>query len=98
MHYLKEDLASWKVTVVCTTHVMNNLMLFDQVVVIAGQTVVYSGPPQRLLVHFKVVGYAELYEKLETWPSRTVEGKVAPVSGPHVGVTNGVLDPKHLVP
>lgn len=58
-------LANWGTTVVCATHVMENLRLLDRVVVVAQQTVLFCGRPDELLPHFQVSSYAELYEQLE---------------------------------
>jgi hypothetical protein len=69
---LLKDLAAGRTSVVCSTHVMENLGRFDQVVVIAQETVVYRGSPQTLLQHFKAPSYAALYERLESLaPGRT---------------------------
>jgi ABC-type multidrug transport system ATPase subunit len=62
---LLKGLAERGVTVVCATHVMENLGLFDQVVVLAQRTVVHAGPPGQLLARFQAASHAELYEKLE---------------------------------
>ena len=55
-------------TVVCTTHLMDNLRLLDEVVVlgvVAGVgRLAYSGPPDGLLPHFECRGFADLYELL----------------------------------
>jgi ABC transport system ATP-binding/permease protein len=67
MKFLQE-LARSGTTVICTTHVMESVDLFDAVVVVAGGGVVGSGPPPGLLKHFQVADYAELYDKLESWP------------------------------
>ena len=77
-----ENLAGRGTTVVCSTHVMENLGLFGQVVVVAGGTVRYSGPPQFLLSHFGVKDFPALYERLEDLPAAPV---AAPVGGSHVG-------------
>lgn len=65
MRLLKE-LAGSGITVVCSTHVMDNLCLFDQVLVVANETLEYAGPPRDMLSRFEVQGYAELYESLES--------------------------------
>ncbi len=63
-----QDLARRGTTVICTTHVLESLHLFDAVMVVAGGRVLGSGSPQNLLSHFQVRTYAELYEKLENLP------------------------------
>ena len=56
-------------TVVCTTHLMDNLALLDMVLVLGLQEgtgrLAYAGPPESLLPHFACRGYADLYERLE---------------------------------
>ncbi len=62
-------LAGGGTTVICSTHVLENLALFDQVVVVAGSTVAFRGPPSLLLPHFHVKDYPALYEALEKVPA-----------------------------
>lgn len=62
-------LANRGTTVICTTHLMDNVRLFDLVIVFgkrddSGQ-VAYVGPPDRLLEQFRCKTFADLYEKLE---------------------------------
>lgn len=62
-------LANRGTTVICTTHLMENVRLFDLVIVFGkrddcGQ-VAYVGPPDRLLEQFHCKTFADLYEKLE---------------------------------
>jgi ABC-type multidrug transport system ATPase subunit len=56
-------------TVVCTTHLMDNLRLFDQVIVLGVAEgvghVAYQGSPGELLDHFQCRNFADLYERLE---------------------------------
>lgn len=62
-------LANKGTTVVCTTHMMDNLRLFDSVIVFGkrdecGQ-IAYVGSPLSLLPHFECKNFADLYERLE---------------------------------
>jgi ABC-type multidrug transport system ATPase subunit len=94
---LLRDLARRGVTVVCATHVMDNLGLFDQVVVVAGRTVLYSGSPEQVRAHFGVQSYPELYERLEKSPV-SVRGSEASTPS-HSGTTvSKVLAGIELVP
>ncbi|MCL4205663.1 MAG: ATP-binding cassette domain-containing protein [Pirellulaceae bacterium] len=56
-------------TVVCTTHLMANLDLFDQVIVLGlvddVARTAYTGPPGELLERFHCRGYADLYQRLQ---------------------------------
>ncbi|MGQ9761034.1 MAG: ATP-binding cassette domain-containing protein [Thermogutta sp.] len=66
-------------TVVCATHLMENVRLFDLVAVVAVKeqrgVLAYVGPPQNLLEHFGCRHFADLYEQLESgdWRSGTVD-------------------------
>jgi ABC-type multidrug transport system ATPase subunit len=96
MQALKE-LAGQGTTVVCATHVLQNVGLFDQVIVVAAATVVYSGPPEHLLRRFGVPGYPELYERLEGLaPGMNPETKSAPADQEATGVAR-ILDGIQLV-
>ncbi|HYT88666.1 MAG TPA: heme ABC exporter ATP-binding protein CcmA [Gemmataceae bacterium] len=64
MQFLR-DLARRGTTILCTTHVLESLNLFDAVMVVAGGRLLGSGSPQNLLSHFQSQTYAELYEKLD---------------------------------
>ncbi len=66
MEMLKQ-LASKGTTIICSTHIMENLHLFDQLIVVANKTVVYSDHPSGMLKHFKINNYAELYTHLESY-------------------------------
>ena len=64
MHFLKEQTGRG-LTIVCATHVLSNIELFDHLVVIAGGTVAFAGPPARLGPHFGSDDHADLYDLLE---------------------------------
>jgi heme ABC exporter ATP-binding subunit CcmA len=68
MEFLREQ-AHRGMTIVCTTHVLESLHLFDAVMVVAGGQLLGSGKPQNLLAHFQCKTYAQLYEKLENPPA-----------------------------
>lgn len=67
MQYLQR-LARQGRTVLCATHVMENLSLFDKVLVLTGGEEngksVYFGAPAGLLEHFGVASYPDMYIKL----------------------------------
>lgn len=90
-----ESLARRGSTVVCSTHLMEHVRLFDLAVVVAVQrhcgVLAYVGPPQNLLGHFGCRHFADLYDRLETevWrsditdkPARPVRSEGAPRSMP----------------
>jgi len=57
-------------TVVCSTHLMENIRLFDWIVVLGRKggvgRLAYQGPPEQLLDALKCQHFSDLYEKLET--------------------------------
>jgi len=71
-------IASQGTTVVCTTHQMDNIGLFDLLVVIGVKEgvgkVAYVGEPDGLLRHFGCRGFADAFESLR-------DGKFTPISG-----------------
>ena len=59
------DLANIGCTVICTTHVMENVYLFDQILVLTGGRLVYSGAPTDARSHFDIDRFASLYDRLD---------------------------------
>ncbi|MGZ5434732.1 MAG: FHA domain-containing protein [Pyrinomonadaceae bacterium] len=52
-------------TVVLTTHAMENVKLFDKIVVLMRGKLVFYGAPQDALTHVKAESFKDLYDKLE---------------------------------
>ena len=52
-------------TVILTTHAMENVKLFDKVVVLMRGRLVFYGPPQDVLKHLGASSFKELFDKLE---------------------------------
>ncbi len=52
-------------TVVLTTHAMENVSLFDKIVVLMSGRLVFFGPPADALKHLGAANYKELFDKLE---------------------------------
>ena len=52
-------------TVVLTTHAMENVKLFDKIVVLMRGKLVFYGAPQEALAHVKAASFKDLYDKLE---------------------------------
>ena len=52
-------------TVVMSTHAMENVSMFDKIVILMRGRVVYYGQPDGALTHFKAPNFKELYELLE---------------------------------
>ena len=52
-------------TVVLTTHAMENVRLFDKIVVLMRGKLVFYGTPKEALVYFKVDSFKDLYDALE---------------------------------
>ncbi len=60
-------------TVILTTHAMENVRLFDKIVVLMRGKLVFYGAPQNALAHLGASSFKDLYEKLEA----PIENKVA---------------------
>jgi ABC-type multidrug transport system ATPase subunit/pSer/pThr/pTyr-binding forkhead associated (FHA) protein len=52
-------------TVILTTHAMENVRLFDKIVVLMRGKLVFYGTPQEALAHVKAESFKDLYDKLE---------------------------------
>jgi len=52
-------------TVILTTHAMENVKLFDKIVVLMRGKLVFYGAPQEALAHVKADSFKDLYDKLE---------------------------------
>ena len=52
-------------TVILTTHAMENVKLFDKIVVLMRGKLVFYGSPQEALAHVKAESFKDLYDKLE---------------------------------
>jgi len=75
------ELSRSGITVICATHVMENLEKFDQVIILANSSVDYNGSPRELLAKYRVSSFAELYQKLEEqspWSNALVSAATEP--------------------
>ena len=52
-------------TVILTTHAMENVKLFDKIVVLMRGKLAFYGKPDEALTHLKAASFKELYDKLE---------------------------------
>src|SRR2546425_11302170 len=52
-------------TVILTTHAMENVKLFDKIVVLMRGRLVFYGAPQEAMAHVKAESFKDLYDKLE---------------------------------
>jgi ABC-type multidrug transport system ATPase subunit/predicted component of type VI protein secretion system len=52
-------------TVILTTHAMENVKLFDKIVVLMRGKLVWYGPPMEALKHFSADSFKDLYDKIE---------------------------------
>jgi ABC-type multidrug transport system ATPase subunit/pSer/pThr/pTyr-binding forkhead associated (FHA) protein len=69
MMELLRHLADGGCTVVCTTHVMENVFLADRLFIIAGGKLVFTGGAQEAREHFGVQKLAMLYDRLDERPA-----------------------------
>lgn len=66
---LLRELADRACTVVCTTHVMENVYLMDQLAVLMSGVAVFHGAPQEAREFFGVSRLSGLYDRLEEKPA-----------------------------
>ncbi len=52
-------------TIILTTHAMENVKLFDKIVVLMGGKLVFYGKPDEALTHLRAANFKELYDRLE---------------------------------
>lgn len=62
-------------TVIMTTHAMENVRLFDKIVLLMRGKLVFYGPPADALTQFQAKSFKELYDKLEEPIGRQVAEK-----------------------
>jgi len=62
---LLRDLADTGCTIVCTTHVMENAFLIDQLVILVGGCLAFQGSPAEVKDYFGVKKLTDLYERLD---------------------------------
>ncbi|MDB6150653.1 MAG: ABC-type multidrug transport system, ATPase component [Chthoniobacter sp.] len=77
MEMLRE-LANVGCTVVCTTHVMENVYLFDQLIILTGGRLAFSGSPDEARAHFAIEKFAALYDRIEERPPEEWEQAYTP--------------------
>src|SRR4029077_5197407 len=65
-------------TVVLTTHAMENVKLFDKIVVMMRGKLVFYGAPQEALAHVGAESFKDLYDKLES-PIAERSAQLAPL-------------------
>jgi ABC transport system ATP-binding/permease protein len=63
---LLRRLADTGCTVICTTHVMENVYLMDQIAIVSDGRVVFQGPPDEARVKFGVTRLSLLYDALQS--------------------------------
>jgi ABC-type multidrug transport system ATPase subunit/pSer/pThr/pTyr-binding forkhead associated (FHA) protein len=68
---LLRDLADTGCTIVCTTHVMENAYLMDQLVVLVGGCLAFQGSPQEARDYFDAAKLSALYDRLDEKPPKT---------------------------
>ena len=69
-------------TVVMTTHAMENVGLFDKIVLLLRGKLVFYGTPEDALKHFGVASFTELYHRLERSEDPGLEN--SPAQGQHI--------------
>jgi ABC transport system ATP-binding/permease protein len=69
---LLRRLADTGCTVICTTHVMENVYLMDQIAIISDGRVVFQGPPDEARAKFGVARLSLLYDALQSIDSKNL--------------------------
>ncbi len=69
MMSLLRELADGGCTVICTTHVMENVYLTDRIFVIASGRLVFAGNSTQAREHFGIQKLTQLYDRLEERPA-----------------------------
>jgi len=91
---LLRDLADTGCTIVCTTHVMENAYLMDQLIVLCGGCLTFQGSSQAAREYFGVQKLTGLYDRLADRPAKEWQkafvdrpapaDEAPPLSGPNV--------------
>jgi ABC-type multidrug transport system ATPase subunit len=77
---LLRDLADTGCTIVCTTHVMENAFLIDQLVILVGGCLAFQGAPSEVKEYFGVKKLTDLYERLDERTPKEWQTAFAPIS------------------
>jgi ABC-type multidrug transport system ATPase subunit len=89
------DLANLGCTVICTTHVMENVHAFDSLVILSAGRLIFKGSPAEARSHFEISRFSTLYERIE---SRPVEEWCDLFRSENVGYSNEVTSPLGQTP
>jgi ABC-type multidrug transport system ATPase subunit/pSer/pThr/pTyr-binding forkhead associated (FHA) protein len=79
---LLRRLADTGCTVVCTTHVMENVYLMDQIAIIASGRVVFEGAPEEARARFGEARLSSLYDALQAIDTKTLPAFQPPAPDP----------------
>jgi ABC-type multidrug transport system ATPase subunit/predicted component of type VI protein secretion system len=71
--FLFRQIADSGHTVILTTHAMENVWLFDKIVILMQGKLIFYGTPSEALTHLKAASYKEIYDKLEEPVARRAE-------------------------
>ncbi len=82
---LLRDLADTGCTIVCTTHVMENAFLIDQLVILVGGCLAYQGSPAEVKDYFGVKKLTDLYERLDERPPKQWKEAFLPIAAARPG-------------
>ncbi|MEQ1861808.1 MAG: FHA domain-containing protein [Chthoniobacteraceae bacterium] len=82
---LLRDLADTGCTIVCTTHVMENAFLIDQLVILVSGVLAYQGSPAEVKDYFGVKKLTDLYDRLDERPPKQWQEAFAPIAAARPG-------------
>jgi ABC-type multidrug transport system ATPase subunit/pSer/pThr/pTyr-binding forkhead associated (FHA) protein len=86
---LLRNLADTGCTIVCTTHVMENAWLIDELIVLVGGCLAFQGSPEETRDYFDVGKLTALYEELDTRTPKEWQEAVAERRAPPAPITPG---------
>lgn len=73
------ELAHQGRTIICTTHIMENVDLFDRIAVLApGGKMAYFGPPDEAQEFFDVDRFSQIYDRLDEKPASELQDDFRP--------------------
>ena len=96
MEFLRR-LADNGCTVICTTHVMENVYLMDQIAIMSKGQVLFQGPPEEAQTRFGISRLNALYgavQNLEAEKLPCFEAELPPELGQEKAVTNAQVRPR----
>ncbi|MDP7035584.1 MAG: ATP-binding cassette domain-containing protein [Planctomycetota bacterium] len=97
MHFF-QDLSRQGKTILLTTHIMENIDLFDKVLVVVEGHLAYFGPPKKLREHFDIGDIRDLYTRLAEHPAQEWGQRYASTSDHQDFLKRPILEKREIDP